>query len=185
MMVPIQGEAAMALKRMTPASNATAKKAAARKVAAKKPVKSANKTTATKASVASYIASLDNANRRTEAQTLVKIFEKATGWPAQMWGPSIIGFGRYSYTYESGRQGDACILGFSPRKAAISLYVNTSASETEGLYARLGKTKKDVGCVYANKLADIDLGILEKLVKAGKVASLKAYKERDWPTSAS
>lgn len=174
----------MALKRMTPASKATAKKVA-KKAAAKKPAKSANKTTATKVSVADYIAGLDNPNRQAEAETLVKIFEKATGWPAQMWGPSIVGFGRYTYTYESGRQGDACILGFSPRKAAISLYINTSAPETEALYARLGKTKKEVGCVYANKLAGIDLGILEKLVKAGKAASLKAYKERDWPTSAS
>lgn len=174
----------MALKRMTPASKATAKKAAVKKTAAKKPAKSVNKTTVTRVSVASYIASLENPNRASEAETLVKVFEKATGWPAQMWGPTIIGFGRYSYTYESGRQGDACILGFSPRKAAISLYVNTSTPETGDLYAKLGKTKKEVGCVYANKLADIDLAVLEKLVKAGKAASLKAYKERNWPTSA-
>lgn len=175
----------MALKRMTPASKATAKKVAAKKPAAKKPAKSANKTATTKVSVASYIADLENPNRQAEAETLVKLFEKATGWPAQMWGPSIVGVGRYSYTYESGRQGDACVLGFSPRKAAISLYINTNTPETEALYAKLGKTRKDVGCVYANKLADIDLAVLEKLVKAGKAISVKTYKERNWPVSAS
>jgi Domain of unknown function (DU1801) len=166
----------MALKRMTPAKKGAAKKARS---------KSANAVTKPeKLSVDAYIAGLENANRRAEAETLVKIFDKATGWPAQMWGPSIIGYGRYSYTYESGRQGDSCILGFSPRKGAISLYVYTSSPETAALLAKLGKTRKEVGCVYVNKLADIDLALLEKLVKTGKAASLKTYKERDWPVSA-
>lgn len=170
----------MALKRMTPARKATAKKAPAKKV------KSANTVMKpAKLSVSDYIAALENPGRRAEAETLVKVFEKATGWPAQMWGPSIIGCGRYTYTYESGHQGDSCIVGFSPRKGAISLYVHTSTPETAGLLAKLGKTRKEVSCVYVNKLADVDLGTLEKLVKAGKAASLKTYKERGWPVSAS
>jgi hypothetical protein len=179
MMVLIEGRYDMALKRMTPAS-----KAAVRKVAAKKPAKSANKTTTTKVSVADFVAALENPNRRAEAETLLKLFDKATGWKAQMWGPSIIGYGRYSYTYESGRQGDACVLGFSPRKGAISLYVNSSTPETAALLAKLGKTRKDVSCIYVNKLAEIDLTVLEKLVKAGKAAAVKDFKERGWPVAA-
>lgn len=170
----------MALKRMTPASKATAKK-----VAAKKPAKSANKTVATKVSVASYIAGLESANRAAEAATLVKIFEKATGWKSQMWGPSIIGYGRYAYTYESGRQGDSCLVGFSPRKGAISLYLGTRTPEAQALFEKLGKTKRDTGCIYVNKLADIDLAVLEKFVKAAKAAATKEFEAKGWPVSAS
>jgi hypothetical protein len=169
----------MALKRMTPASKATAKK-----VAAKKPAKSANKTTVTKVAVPAYIAGLESAQRREEAATLVKIFDKATGWQAQMWGPSIIGYGRYAYTYESGRQGDSCVVGFSPRKGAISLYLGTRTPEAAALFEKLGKTRRDVGCIYVNKLADIDLGVLEKFVKVAKAAAAKDYRERGWPVSA-
>ncbi len=175
----------MALKRMTPASKATAKKVAARKSAAKTPAKSANKTKPTKVTVADFVAGLDTPNRRAEAETLVKIFDKATGWQAQMWGPTIIGYGSYSYTYESGRQGDSCVLGFSPRKGAISLYVHSNTPDTAALLAKMGKTLKDVGCIYVNKLADIDIAVLEKLVKAGKAAAVKAFKERGWPVNAS
>ncbi len=170
----------MAQKRMTPAKAGTAKKAAAKKTKTAKAV-----TKPTKLTVSDFIAGIADAKRRAEAETLVKIFDKATGWQAQMWGPSIIGYGRYSYTYESGRQGDSCVLGFSPRKGAISLYIHTSSPETAALLAKLGKTRKEVGCVYVNKLADIDLAVLEKLAKTGKAASLKTYKERDWPVSES
>jgi len=139
--------------------------------------------TATKASVAGYLAGLESAGRRTEGEALAKIFEKATGWTAQMWGPSIIGFGRYSYTYDSGRQGDMCVVGFSPRKAALSLYLHVSTPEIEALFAKLGKARRDVGCIYVNKLADIDLAVLEKFVKASKAAALKAYKDKGWPVA--
>ena len=168
----------MASKRMTPANKAIAKK-----VAAKKPAKSANKTVATKVSVADFIAGLENRSRSTEAASLVKIFEKATGWKAQMWGPTIIGFGRYAYTYESGRQGDACLVGFSPRKAAITLYLGTRTREAQVLYDKLGKTKRDGGCIYVNKLADIDLAVLEKFVKAAKTAAAKEFEAKGWPVS--
>lgn len=175
MLHPVIMEADMGRK-AAPATKSAAKKSAAKKA-------SANKTTATKASVAGYLAGLESAGRRTEGEALAKIFEKATGWTAQMWGPSIIGFGRYSYTYDSGRQGDMCVVGFSPRKAALSLYLHVSTPETEALFAKLGKARRDVGCIYVNKLADIDLAVLEKFVKASKAAALKAYKDKGWPVA--
>lgn len=174
----------MALKRMTPASKATAKKVAAKK-AAKKPAKSPTKTTATKVSVADYLAGLESDKRRAEGQALVKIFEKATGMKSQMWGPSIVGYGRYSYVYESGHHGDACLVGFSPRKGAISLYLGTRTPEAQALYDKLGKTKREVGCIYVNKLEDIDLGVLEKFVKVAAAAASKEFKAKGWPVSAS
>lgn len=164
----------MATKRMTPAKKGATKKA--------KPAKAVMKPN--KLTVADYIASLDSPGRRAEAETLVKIFEKATGWDAKMWGPSIIGFGAYTYTYESGRQGDSCIVGFSPRKAAISLYVSSNDPAVTPLLEKLGKTRKEVSCVYANKLADIDLAVLEKIVKVSKTNTLKKYKGLGWPVNA-
>ena len=114
----------------------------------------------------------------------MKIFEKATGWKSQMWGPSIIGYGRYSYVYESGHHGDACVVGFSPRKGAVVLYLGSGTPEAKALLAKLGKLKTDGGCIYVNKLADIDLAVLEKYVKVAQAASLKNYKDRNWPVSA-
>ena len=105
----------MAQKRMTPAKAGTAEKAAAKKTKTAKAV-----TKPTKLTVSDFIAGIADAKRRAEAGTLVKIFDKATGWQAQMWGPSIIGYGRYSYTYESGRQGDSCVLGFSPQPQPLA-----------------------------------------------------------------
>lgn len=174
----------MALKRMTPASKATAKKVAAKKTA-KKPLKPVTKTTVTKASVADYLSGLENEKRRVEGAALVKIFEKATGMKSQMWGPSIVGYGRYSYVYESGHHGDACLVGFSPRKGAISLYLGTRTPEAQALYDKLGKTKREVGCIYVNKLEDIDLGVLEKFVKVAAAAAAKEFKQKGWPVSAS
>ena len=175
----------MALKRMTPASKATAKKVATKKAATKKPTKPLTKTATTKVSVPDYLASLESDQRREEGKVLAKIFEKATGWKSQMWGPSIIGYGRYSYIYESGHHGDACILGFSPRKGAVVLYLGSGTPEQQAMLAKLGKLKTHGGCIYVNKLADIDLAVLEKYVKVSQAASLKNYKERGWPVSAS
>ena len=174
----------MALKRMTPASKSVAKKVATKKAAAKKSAKPLTKTNATKVSVADYLSSLESEQRRDEGKTLVKIFEKATGWKSQMWGPSIIGYGRYSYIYESGHHGDACVVGFSPRKGAVTLYLGAGTPEAQALLAKLGKLKTDGGCIYVNKLADIDLAVLEKFVKVAQTASIKNYKDRDWPVTA-
>ncbi len=114
--------------------------------------------------VSDYIASLPTAKRRAEAETLVQLFEEATGYPARMWGPSIIGFGTYRYRYASGHSGEAARVGFSPRKAAISLYLFLYDGALDGILSRLGKHKASKGCVYVNKLEDIDLEVLKEAV---------------------
>jgi hypothetical protein len=149
-----------------------------------KPKKAATKTHATKVSVRDYVATVENERRRKEAETLVKLFASATGWKATMWGPSIVGYGRYSYTYDSGHSGDMCVVGFSPRKGAISLYLHTRSPETQALVGRLGKLKKTVGCIYVNKLADIDLGVLEKLIETSVAFARREFASKGWPVSA-
>ena len=103
-----------------------------------------------------------------EAVTRKALFEEASGESAVMWGPSMIGFGQYHYKYESGREGDAAVAGFSPRKGAISLYgIYNSYDETlESLQADLGPVTAGVGCVYVKRLADIDLAALQARVRA-------------------
>lgn len=123
------------------------------------------KTKPTTDSVADYIASLPSPRRQEEARELVALFERATNEPAVLWGPSIIGFGQYHYTYASGHSGTAASTGFSPRKAAISLYLFLYDGALDGHLARLGKHKASKGCVYVNKLADIDLSVLEEAVR--------------------
>ncbi len=123
------------------------------------------KTKSTTDSVADYIASLPSPRRQEEARELVALFERATGELAVLWGPSIIGFGQYHYTYASGHSGTAASTGFSPRKAAISLYLFMYDGAMDAYLARLGKHKAAKGCVYVNKLADIDLGVLEDMVR--------------------
>lgn len=137
------------------------------------------KTKPTTVSVKSFIAAIENDTRREDALVLLKLFESATGWKAKMWGPSIIGFGRYSYTYDSGHSGDMCVTGFSPRKANLVLYPGLYADEATEFLKKLGKHKSSKACVYVNKLSDIDLVVLEKLIRAG-VASVK----KKWPVSA-
>ncbi len=139
------------------------------------------KTKPTKVSVKSFIASVESETRRKDAETLLKLFDKVTGWKPQMWGPSIIGYGRYHYVYDSGREGDACVVGFSPRKASLSVYwggCDTPASEA--LFAKLGKHKMGGGgCLYINKLTDVDMAVLEKIIAEG-VAGMK----KKWPVTA-
>jgi hypothetical protein len=114
-----------------------------------------------------FIAAVENDTRRKDAQTLLKLFEKVTGWKAQMWGPTIVGFGAYRYTYETGRTGSMCVVGFSPRKANLVIYA-ANGPDNKQLLAKLGKYKGgDEQCLYINKLEDVDLGVLEKIVRAG------------------
>ena len=91
---------------------------------------------------------------------------RVTGEPAKMWGPSIIGFGQYHYRYDSGHEGDMCLIGFSPRKANLVLYVLPGFEGQADMLARLGKHKHGKGCLYINKLADVDLAVLEELAAA-------------------
>jgi len=138
------------------------------------------KTKPTKIGVNDFIASVDNATRREDAKSLLKLFAKATGWKAQMWGPSIVGFGAYHYTYDSGHSGSICVTGFSPRKAHMVVYVFNFPGKAE-LLEKLGKHRggDEKQCLYLNKLADIDSAVLEKIIKGG-VAQTKKM----WPVTA-
>jgi hypothetical protein len=123
-----------------------------------------NKTKPTKISVSAFIDALTDETRRADAKALVKLIQSATGEKPKMWGPSIIGFGSYHYTYESGREGDMPLAGFSPRKAATVVYGMTGFSESEALLAKLGKHTTGGGCLYIKKLTDVDQKVLETLV---------------------
>ncbi len=125
---------------------------------------SANKTTATKMDVAAFIRSSDP-KKVEDSFTLVALMERLSGEKATMWGPSIIGFGKYHYKYASGREGDMCRIGFSPRKDKFSLYVlDCDEKDQVALVKDLGKVTMTVSCIYFKKLADLDMGVLEKLI---------------------
>ena len=123
-----------------------------------------NKTKPTSASVDDFIANIENARRRTDTLTALKIYKEVTGLPPVMWGPSIIGFGSLHYVYETGREGDMPAAAFSPRKAYMTFYVDDKFEGAEALYAKLGKHKKSVACLYINKLEDVDLDILYEII---------------------
>jgi hypothetical protein len=120
-----------------------------------------NKTKPTKTSVAEFIDSLADPSRCADAKALVKLMQKASGEKPKIWGASIIGFGSYQYTYDSGREGDMPVVAFSPRKAATVLY---GLSDAEALLPKLGKHTRGKGCVYIKKLADVDQNVLEAMV---------------------
>ncbi len=122
-----------------------------------------NKTKPTKLSVAEFVDGITDETRRADAKALVKLMQSASGEKPKMWGPSIIGFGSHHYRYESGREGDMPLVGFSPRKAATVLYV-AGLSDSAALLAKLGKHTTGKGCLYIKKLADVDQQVLEALV---------------------
>lgn len=121
------------------------------------------KTKPTEISVDAFIEAVDNPVRRADARTVCTMMARVTGHAPKMWGPSIIGFGSYSYLYESGHGGTFCRLGFSPRKGQIVLYVLADDPGEAELLARLGKHKTGKSCLYVNKLADVDMAVLEEL----------------------
>ncbi|MBP2388155.1 DUF1801 domain-containing protein [Paeniglutamicibacter kerguelensis] len=127
----------------------------------------ANKTVPTRVDPHEFIASVAHPTRRADAQVLLEMMEGVSGQPATMWGPSIIGFGTYHYKYDSGREGDAPAIGFSPRSANLSLYVLTGTEESRELLAKLGKHKRGAACLYVNKLSDIDFEVLTELARHG------------------
>lgn len=124
------------------------------------------KTKPVKASVAGFIARLADPAQRKDAKALDALMRKATGAKPEMWGPSIIGYGRYTYIYESGRAGDWMAAGFSPRKGTLVVYLMTGASGVEPLLAKLGVWKMGKSCLYFKRLADVDLAVLAKIVAA-------------------
>lgn len=123
------------------------------------------KTQETDQSVIEFIENVDNPKKREDAYRLLDIFTEVTGYEAKMWGPSIIGFGKYHYKYKTGHEGDAPLTGFSPRKAKISLYFAPDDPERENLLLNFGKHTTGKSCVYINKLSDIDVEILKLLIK--------------------
>lgn len=130
----------------------------------------ANKTTQTEASVEDYIASIADEGRRADCAALAKLMTGVTRKPPKMWGPSIVGFGQYHYRYDSGREGDMCLAGFSSRKADLTVYVYTEGQEA--LLAKLGRHKRSKACLYLKRLADVDQAVLKKLI-AASVAEIK------------
>jgi hypothetical protein len=123
------------------------------------------KTQITKVNPKKYIEALEHKKRREDGLKLLELFNEWTGMKPKMWGPSIIGYGKYHYKYESGHEGYAAQVGFSPRKASLSLYINATHEKNAKHLAKLGKNKTSVSCLYVNKLEDIDLKVLEKMVK--------------------
>lgn len=123
-----------------------------------------NKTQETELSVNDFILKIEDETKRKDAFTLLEILERVSGFKAKLWGPSIIGFGTYHYKYESGHEGDAPILAFSPRATALTVYLSASFGLRDTLLEKLGKHKASKGCVYIKKLADIDLGVLENIL---------------------
>lgn len=127
----------------------------------------ANKTTETKVSVTDFINSyVEKDEKKTDSFQLIELMSKWSGFEAKMWGPTIIGFGNYHYKYASGHEGDAPLIGFSPRKAEFSLYVYSPTEENEPLLADLGKFKMGKACIYIKKLSDINIDTLEKICVA-------------------
>lgn len=131
-----------------------------------------NKTKPRTASVEQYIAAIPDDVRRADCEALTELMSKVTKQPPKMWGSSIVGFGRYHYKYESGREGDMCVTGFAPRKGDISIYLLASGAEQEALLKRLGKHKMGKACLYVRRLADVDTKVLQQLI-AGSVAEVK------------
>lgn len=114
-----------------------------------------------------FIGAIGHTIRRTDGLRVLEMMQEASGQPPVMWGPSIVGFGSYHYRYPTGREGDAAAIGFSPRKAAISLYGLTTGPEAVDLLSRLGKHRVGASCLYVTRLADVDLGVLRQLMASG------------------
>jgi hypothetical protein len=125
-----------------------------------------SKTKPTNVSVGAFIDAIADEVRRADAKAIVRVMQRVTGEKPKMWGPSIIGFGSHHYRYESGREGDVPLAGFSPRKAATVLYGLLGTAESEALLERLGKHTTGKGCLYIKKLADVDQAVLEALIVA-------------------
>jgi Domain of unknown function (DU1801) len=125
-------------------------------------------------SVADFLAAVEPPNRRADGLALCEFMNRVTGEAPVMWGPSIIGFGKYHYTYDSGHSGESCKVGFSPRKANLVLYINGCLDDDPDRVAALGKVKSGKSCLYVSKLADINLDVLAKMI----VDSIAALDQR-------
>ncbi len=124
-----------------------------------------NKTVETKQSIADFLLTIKDEKKRQDCSVLIKAIKKETGLSPKMWGTSIVGFGKYHYKYESGREGDAPLTGLASRAKSITLYLGAKFEKSDELFSKLGKYKLSGGCVHIQKLEDIDLKILIKMVK--------------------
>lgn len=131
-----------------------------------------NKTRPSDASVSTFLAAIDDAQRREDCQALLAMMSRITGQPAVMWGPSIVGFDIDHYRYESGREGGMAVTGFSPRSRDISIYLMAEGPDQADLLARLGRHKMGKACLSIRRLSDVDTDVLEQLV-SGSVAALR------------
>lgn len=169
----------MATRKKAPAkktkATATVKKAAARRPATKAAKKDENKTKPTAASVRDFIARVDNPVRRKDAETALSIYKAVVGVEPKMWGPSIVGYGSYHYKYDSGREGDMCAAGFSPRSSSMVFYIMGGVPEADPMFKRLGKFKLGGTCLYVNKLSDVDVGVLGQIIAKSWAYMKKTY----------
>lgn len=127
---------------------------------------SENKTRPNNASVTSFLEAIDDDIKKQDCFTLLELMKKITGQPPVMWGPSIIGFGSYHYKYDSGREGDMLLTGFSPRKQNLTLYIMAGFDKYENLMQKLGKHKTGKSCLYIKHLSDVNISVLIDLIKA-------------------
>jgi hypothetical protein len=138
------------------------------------------KTKPTDVAAEAFIEAVEHPGKRADAKVLDTLFREVTGVEPKMWGPTIVGYGSYRYKYDSGHGGEMCRVGFSPRKAKHSLYLIGCGDEEEeakfaSFLARLGKHSRSVACIYVNKLADIDLGVLEEMIALSWKSSFERY----------
>jgi hypothetical protein len=139
-----------------------------------------NKTKPTNQSVAEFLNKIPDAERREDCRAIAKLMEEITGSKPKMWGPAIVGFGSYHYKYESGREGDSPVTGFSPRKQALTLYIIMGFEKHADLLKQLGKHRTAKSCLYIKRLSDVHVPTLRKLIKAS-VKDLTAYVESQKP----
>lgn len=134
-----------------------------------------NKTKATRASVTAFINSIEDKQKRADVRKVAAMMRRVTGKRAKMWGGSIVGYGTYHYRYESGREGDFMITGFSPRKQALTVYILAGFGRFDALMGRLGKFKTGKSCLYIKRLSDVDEKVLEKLIDGSVKYMRKNY----------
>lgn len=134
-----------------------------------------NKTKPTTKSVSTFLNSVENKRRKADALVINEMMARITGEKPRMWGPTMVGFGEYHYKYDSGREGDLFLIGFSPRKANLVLYIMPGYGQFDDLMARLGKFKTGKSCLYINKLNDIDMDVLEELISKSVVWMKNKY----------
>jgi len=134
-----------------------------------------NKTQPTQLKVSDFISGIEDKIKRDDCRELMKLMSKITGNRAKMWGAAIVGYGKYHYKYESGREGDFFLTGFSPRKQALSIYIVSGFSINPELMEKLGKYKTGKSCLYVKKLDDVDRSALAQLVKESVAYIRKKY----------